>query len=136
MGLINEFKEFAMKGSVVDLAVGVIIGAAFGAVVTSLVENVMMPPLGYLIGKVDFSQLSINLPTDTDPVEIKYGMFVNAVIKFLIQAFAIFMVIKVMNSLNRKKDEVAEEPETPELSTEEKLLTEIRDLLSDKPATS
>ena len=126
MGMLQEFKEFAMKGNVVDLAVGVIIGAAFGAVVTSLVENVMMPPLGYIIGKVDFSQLAINLPTDEEPVEIKYGLFINALIKFLIQAFAVFLVVKVMNKMMKEKEEA---PKEPELSTEEKLLTEIRDAL-------
>ncbi len=189
MKLLQEFREFAMKGNVVDLAVGVIIGAAFGAVVSSFVANVMMPPLGYLVSGVDFEELSIDIPvgkvgaavggiarsdddgvpeedvdvaTDedqvlapddesaetikgTDPVtgtvgegadkvvRIMYGKFLNDVIKFVIQAFAVFMVIKAMNRIQREKDAAAEQPgpvQQPELSTEERLLTEIRDLMA------
>ena len=131
MKIIQEFKEFALKGSVIDLAVGLIIGAAFGAVVKSLVDNVLMPPLGYLIGRVDFSALSVNLPTPTgDPVLIKYGLFLNACISFLIQALAIFLVIKLINSARREKEAGAsDEPQSPELTTQERLLTEIRDSL-------
>ena len=215
MSLISEFKEFAMKGSVVDLAVGVIIGAAFGAVVSSFVTNVMMPPLGWLVSGVEFDELSIDIPVgkleaaaadaaeaaseaagvaedagddaaaageaaaeaetaedvqeaaddveaaadqveaaaddveaaapppDAEPdpetgtvgegeskvVRIMYGKFLNDCIKFVIQAVAIFLVIKLMNSMRREKDEVADEPAEPTLSTEEKLLTEIRDAL-------
>lgn len=129
MKIIQEFKEFALKGSVIDLAVGLIIGAAFGAVVNSLVKDVLMPPLGYIIGRVDFSALSLKLGADP-PVEIKYGSFVNAVIGFLIQALAIFLVIKAINIARRKKErEIAAEPKPPELTTQERLLSEIRDLL-------
>ncbi len=218
MKLLQEFKEFAMKGSVIDLAVGVIIGAAFGAVVSSFVTNVMMPPLGWLVSGVEFEELSIDIPVgkleaaaadvaetatdvagagddaaaagddaadaadaaaaadtpedveaaadqveqaadtvesaaaevadataEPDPetgtvgegenkvVRIMYGKFLNDVIKFIIQAFAIFMVIRVMNKLNREKEQAADEPgpdQTPALSTEERLLTEIRDLMA------
>ena len=131
MKIIQEFKEFALKGSVIDLAVGLIIGAAFGAVVKSLVDNVLMPPLGYLIGRVDFSALSVNLPTPTgDPVLVKYGLFLNACISFLIQALAIFLVIKLINTARREKEvEASDEPQSPELTTQERLLTEIRDAI-------
>lgn len=136
MKIIQEFKEFALKGSVIDLAVGIIIGAAFGAVVKSLVDNVLMPPLGYLIGRVDFSQLSVNLPTPTgDPVLVKYGLFLNACISFLIQAVAIFLIIKVINTARREKEEKTEdEPQAPELTTQERLLTEIRDAIKREAA--
>lgn len=102
MGLVKEFKEFAMKGNMVDLAIGVIIGTAFGKIVSSLVSDVLMPPLGLLLGGVDFSDLSLklNLPGSSgQPVEIKYGVFINTMIDFLIIAFVIFMVIKAMNQL-------------------------------------
>jgi large conductance mechanosensitive channel len=129
MKVFQEFKEFALKGSVIDLAVGLIIGAAFGAVVNSLVKDVLMPPLGFLIGKVDFSALSLKLGGEP-PVEIKYGSFLNAVIGFIIQAAAIFLVIKAINVARRRKErEVAKAPASPELTTQEKLLSEIRDLL-------
>ena len=88
MGMIQEFKEFAMKGNVVDLAVGVIMGAAFSPIVSTLVDNIIMPPIGYLMAGVDFSTLAVSLPTPTDPILIKYGLFLNAVIKFLITARA------------------------------------------------
>lgn len=128
--IFQEFKEFALKGSVIDLAVGLIIGAAFGAVVNSLVKDVMMPPLGYLIGQVDFSELSLKLGSGEPPVEIKYGAFLNALIGFVIQALAIFIVIKAINVARRKKErQVTEAPAPPELTAQEKLLTEIRDLL-------
>ena len=135
MKIFQEFKEFALKGSVIDLAVGLIIGAAFGAVVNSLVKDVMMPPLGYIIGQVDFSQLSLKLGSGDPPVEIKYGAFINAVIGFVIQAMAIFIVIKAINMARRKKEkEVAKAPAPPELTAQEKLLTEIRDLLREDAA--
>ena len=129
--ILKEFREFALKGSVIDLAVGIIIGAAFGTVVNSLVKDVMMPPLGYLIGRVDFSALSLKLGAASgEPVEIKYGNFLNAVIGFVIQALAIFIVIKAINVARRRKErEVATEPRKPELTTQEQLLSEIRDLL-------
>lgn len=135
MGLISEFKAFAMRGNVVDMAVGVILGGAFGAVVTALVEKVMMPPLGWAMGRVDFSQLAVKLSVPGvdgeaigDPVEIGYGVFINAVIKFIIVAFALFMLIKAMNRLKRKEEAKPSAPPAP--SKEEVLLTEIRDLLA------
>ncbi|MDX2116269.1 MAG: large-conductance mechanosensitive channel protein MscL [Planctomycetota bacterium] len=135
MGLISEFKAFAMRGNVVDMAVGVILGGAFGTVVSSLVEKVMMPPLGWAMGRVDFSQLSIKLSVPGidgnpigDPVEIGYGAFINAVIKFVIVAFALFMLIKAMNRLKRKEE--VKEAVAPVPTKEEILLTEIRDLLA------
>lgn len=135
MGLISEFKAFAMRGNVVDMAVGIILGGAFGAIVSNLVEKVMMPPLGYVMGQVDFSQLAIKLqpPTIGDgpapaPVEIGYGAFINAVIKFVIVAFALFMLIKAMNAATKKKE--AAPPPPPGPTKEEVLLGEIRDLLA------
>jgi large conductance mechanosensitive channel len=99
--MIQEFKDFAMKGNVVDMAVGIVIGGAFGTVVKSLVDNVLMPPIGYLAGRVDFANLSLKIPVpgEAPPVEIKYGLFINAIISFLIVAFALFMIIKWMNSM-------------------------------------
>jgi large conductance mechanosensitive channel len=98
--MVQEFKEFAMKGNVVDMAVGIIIGGAFGTVVKSLVDNVMMPPIGYLAGGADFAELSLKIPVPGgNAVEVKYGLFINAVISFLIVAFALFLIIKMMNRL-------------------------------------
>ena len=130
MGMMTEFKEFAMKGSVVDMAVGIIIGAAFGKIVSSFVEDVIMPPIGYLVGGVDFTSLGITLQEavgDTPAVVLKYGNFLQTVFDFVIVAFAIFMAIKAMNSAKRKEAEAPEEPPKP--SNEEVLLTEIRDAL-------
>jgi len=125
MGLVKEFKEFAMKGNVVDLAVGVIMGAAFAPIVKSLVDDIIMPPIGYLIGKVDFSDLAIHMPVGPNEfVKIGYGKFINATIAFIITAWAIFMLIKVMNRLTRKKEEAP-----PAASKTEELLMEIRDLM-------
>lgn len=136
MSLLSEYKEFIARGNVVDLAVGVIIGAAFGKVVTSLVEQVVMPPIGLLIGKVDFSQLKIVLvradpATKTAEVAIAYGAFVNTIIQFLIVAFAIFLMVKLVNSLRRQEAVAPVEPAAP--TTSEALLTEIRDLLKKAP---
>lgn len=128
MGILQEFKEFAMKGNVVDLAVGVIMGAAFAPIVATLVDNIVMPPIGYLMAGVDFSSLSVNLPTGGDPVLIKYGLFLNAVIKFLITAAAIFLLIKAINSLKKPAPEAAGPGPTPT----EQYLKEIRDLLAKK----
>jgi large conductance mechanosensitive channel len=125
--VINEFKDFAMRGNVIDLAVGVIIGAAFAPIVATLVENIIMPPIGYLLAGVDFSTLSINLPTPTDPVEIKYGLFLNALIKFMITAFAIFLLIKAINTMKRP---APGEPPAPPPA--EQYLKEIRDLLAER----
>ncbi len=137
--LIKEFKEFAVKGNAIDMAVAVVIGGAFGAIVTSLVNDIIMPCVGYLLGGKDFSQLAIVLKEAvlaadgtvlTEAVAIKYGVFINAIISFLIITFSIFLVIKGLNKLKKKK---AEEPAPPaEPSAEEKLLTEIRDLLKNK----
>lgn len=133
MGILKEFREFAMRGNVVDLAVGVIIGAAFGKIVSSLVADIIMPPLGLLIGGVDFKQFSLVLreAKDTIPaVVMNYGTFLQNIFDFVIVAFAIFMAIKLMNKLRRN---AVEEPAAPPAPTaEEKLLTEIRDLLSQK----
>jgi len=133
MAIIKEFKEFAMRGNVVDLAVGVIIGAAFGKIVTSLVNDVIMPPIGYLTGGIDFKNLKI-LIKEGDPtkkiadVTVNYGNFINTMIEFVIIAFCIFMVVKAINSL--KKPEEPAPAADPAPTKEEALLTEIRDLLA------
>ena len=131
--MIKEFRDFILRGNVVDLAVGVIIGAAFGAIVSSLVDNVIMPPIGLMIGGVDFSELKWVLKAaegETPEVAVGIGLFINAVIKFLIVAFAIFLLVKAVNSMMKAKEEAPAAP--PEPSAEEKLLTEIRDLLAKK----
>ena len=135
MGFIKEFKEFAMRGSVVDLAVGVVIGGAFGNIVTSLVNDVIMPPIGYLTGGMDFAELKYVIePADEAneiaEVAIMYGNFLNVIIQFIIIAFCIFLVIKGINSMKRKEEEAPAAP--PEPPKEEVLLTEIRDLLKSK----
>ncbi len=134
MALFKEFKTFAMRGNVVDMAVGIIIGAAFGKIVTSFVNDVIMPPIGILIGGVDFSELAFTLKeavnAETPAVIIKYGAFINTVVDFLIVAFAIFMVIKGLNQLKRKEAEAPAEPPKP--SNQEVLLGEIRDILKSK----
>lgn len=130
MSIIKEFKEFAMRGNVVDLAIGVIIGGAFGKIVSSLVADVIMPPIGVLLGGVDFSDLSITIKEASEGAEavvIRYGAFIQTVVDFLIIAFVIFMVVKAMNSLKKKEEAAPAAPPAP--SNEEKLLTEIRDLL-------
>lgn len=129
MSLLKEFRDFAMRGNVVDLAVGVIIGAAFGKIVSSLVANIIMPPLGLLIGGVDFKQFSWVLKPaegNTPAVVMEYGVFIQTVFDFVIVAFAIFIAIKLMNKLHKKKE--VEKP-APKPTNEEVLLTEIRDLL-------
>lgn len=131
MSILTEFKDFAMKGNVLDMAVGVIMGAAFAPIVSTLVDNVLMPPLGYLMAGVDFSTLAIQLPTPTKTtVDIKYGLFLNAVVKFLITAFAIFMLVKSVNQLFKKQEEAPAAP-TPPPPTEI-YLKEIRDALTKK----
>ena len=130
MGMLSEFKKFAVKGNVVDMAVGIIIGAAFGKIITALVSGVIMPPIGVLVGGVDFSDLAFTIKEavgEAPPVVISYGSFIQTVIDFTIIAFAIFMVIKGINSLKRKEEEAPKAPPAP--SVEETLLTEIRDLL-------
>ena len=132
MGMMTEFKEFAMRGNVIDLAVGVVIGAAFGKIVTALVDKVIMPPLGLLIGGVDFSKLGIVLKDATvdaagkevPAVVLAYGEFINALVQFVIVAFAIFLVVKVINKLHRKPEEAPAAPAEDVL-----LLREIRDSL-------
>ena len=132
--MLKEFKDFAMKGNVVDLAVAVVIGGAFGKIVTSVVNDVIMPPIGLLLGGVDFSELKILLKaatSETEAVTLNYGAFINTVIDFLIVAFAIFMVIKGINA-TKKKQPAPPPPPPPAPSKEETLLTEIRDLLAKK----
>jgi len=138
MSIGSEFKEFIARGNVIDLAVGVIIGGAFGKIVTSLVDQVIMPPLGMALGRVDFSQLKIVLqeagadPKVTPEVAILYGAFINTLIQFLIVAFVIFMMVKAINTLRRQEAEALAEPAAP--TTTEALLTEIRDSLKPKAA--
>ena len=130
MGMVKEFKEFAIRGNVVDMAIGIVIGAAFGKIVSAFVANVLMPPIGVLLGGVDFASLMIVLKeatAETEAVAISYGVFFNAVIDFIIIAFAIFLVIKGMNKMKKKEEEKPAEPPKP--SKEEILLTEIRDEL-------
>ena len=150
MGMIKEFKEFILKGNMVDLAVGLVIGAAFGALVNSLVKDMVMPPIGYVMGGIDFSQMDYELvgplkegqehPTlgytvmkDTERVAIRYGSFINACIALLIQGLAIFVVVKLINRMRRKEEE---SPQTaPEPAKEIVLLSEIRDLLATERGT-
>ncbi|WP_213994099.1 large-conductance mechanosensitive channel protein MscL [Sodalis sp. dw_96] len=130
MSFLQEFRKFAMRGNVVDLAVGVIIGAAFGRIVSSLVANVIMPPLGLLIGGIDFKQFVWVLKPaqgTTPAVVMQYGIFLQNIFDFIIVALAVFCVIKLINSLHRKEEEAPAAPPPP--SAEEILLTEIRDLL-------
>lgn len=139
----GEFKEFISKGNVIDMAVGVVIGAAFKAIIDSLVNDIIMPVIGWLLGDVDFSSFALTLREATlaedgvtvlkEAITINYGVFINAIISFLIIGFCLFCVVKAVNKLRRKKEEEpAPEPEEPKPTTEELLLTEIRDLLKDK----
>jgi len=141
MSMIKEFKEFAMRGNVVDMAVGIIIGGAFGKIIASLVSDIIMPPIGYLLGGVSFTDLKYIITDATvnaagDPVaavSINYGSFIQVTVDFLIIAFAIFMMIKGMNSLKKKEVEAPAAPPPPmETTKEEALLGEIRDLLKKK----
>ena len=130
MGMMKEFRDFAMRGNVVDMAVGIVIGGAFGKIVTSFVNDVLMPPIGMAIGGVDFSDLAITLKEaagEAEAVTLTYAAFIQTVLDFVIIAFAIFMVVKAMNTL--KKKEEAAPPPPPKPTAEETLLTEIRDLL-------
>jgi len=126
--MLKEFKDFAMRGNVVDMAVGIIIGAAFGKIVSSLVSDVIMPPIGMVMGSVSFSDLSLSLGSGENAATLNYGMFIDTVINFLIVALAVFFLIKAINTLKKKEDEKPAEPPKP--SAEEQLLTEIRDLLA------
>ncbi|MCB8963719.1 MAG: large-conductance mechanosensitive channel protein MscL [Bacteroidales bacterium] len=131
--MLNEFKSFAMKGNVVDMAVGIIIGAAFGKIVTSVVNDLIMPPIGLLVGGVNFTDLKIVMKTasETTPaVTLNYGNFLQVVFDFMIVAFAVFMVIKAMNAAKHKQDVTPPAPPAP--SKEEILLSEIRDILKNK----
>ena len=132
MKILKEFKAFAMQGNVVELAVAVIIGVAFGKIISSFVNDIIMPPIGLLLGGLDFKDLAFVLKTAEDGtlVTMKYGLFINALIDFIIIAFAIFMVVKGINSLKKKEEEKPAPP--PAVSKEVELLSEIRDLLSKK----
>lgn len=133
MGMIKEFKEFAVKGNVVDMAIGIIIGAAFGKIITSLVGDVIMPPIGVILGGVDFSNLSIvvkDAVAQKPAVVISYGKFLQTIIDFTIIAFAVFMGVKAMNTLKKKEEGAPAAPSAP--PNQELLLAEIRDLLRDK----
>jgi large conductance mechanosensitive channel len=130
MSMLTEFKDFAMRGNVVDMAVGIVMGGAFGKIVSSFVADVLMPPIGILLGGVDFSDLVVTLKSAADGAEavtLRYGAFIQTVVDFVIIAFAIFLVIKAMNTVTRKKEEAPPPPPAP--SKEEQLLTEIRDAL-------
>jgi large conductance mechanosensitive channel len=130
--MLREFREFAIKGNVLDMAVGIIIGAAFGTVVQSLVKDVIMPPIGLLIGGVDFAEIAIPLGNgaDGEPVAIGIGLFLNALLSFVIVAFSVFLLVRSFNKLKRKEEAVASAPPPPPPpSAESKLLEEIRDLL-------
>jgi len=131
MSMMSEFREFASKGSVVDLAIGVVIGAAFGAITASLVNHIIMPPIGMLLGGVDFSSIATTLkpagPDGKGAVVISWGLFMQAVLNFLIIAWVMFMIVKGMNKMKRKQEEAPAAPAEP--SAEVKLLTEIRDAL-------
>jgi large conductance mechanosensitive channel len=133
MKVLQEFKQFAMRGNVMDMAIGIIIGAAFGKIISSIVGDVIMPPIGLLLGGVDFSNLAITLKEGSEgvqPVLLKYGVFINTVIDFLIIAFAIFMVVKGINSMKKKEEEKPSAPPVPTKS--EILLEEIRNELRKK----
>jgi large conductance mechanosensitive channel len=135
MSLMQEFKEFAMRGNVVDMAVGVIMGGAFGKIVSSLVADVLTPPIGYVTGGIKFEELAYKFPqmsvggVELDAPTINYGKFLQASFDFLIVAICVFIMVKIMNTLLRKK---AAAPKPPEPTASEKLLTEIRDLLKAK----
>ena len=133
MSMMHEFREFALKGNVVDLAVGVIIGAAFGKIVSALVDNVLMPPIGYLIGGLDFKDLAIKLAAPAGKaVEIKYGAFIQSIVDFAIIAFVLFAVIKAMNMAKKRfEEQAAEVPVPPPMPTQSEIyLKEIRDALT------
>jgi len=133
MGMMKEFKEFAAKGNVVDMAVGIIIGGAFGKIVSSIVGDVILPPIGLLLGGVDFGSLAVTLKQtagDAEAVVISYGKFIQTIVDFVIIAFAIFLAVKGLNRLKRKQAEAPAAPPAP--SKEEILLAEIRDILREK----
>ena len=131
MSFLSEFKTFAMKGNVMDMAVGVIIGGAFGKIVTSLVNDILMPVIGMITGNIDFTKLSFQFGDGETAAVLAYGNFIQNVVDFLIVAFCIFLMLKGINKLNRKKEEPAA-PAAPAGPTQEELLAEIRDLLKQK----
>jgi len=134
MGMLDEFKAFALRGNVVDLAVGVIIGAAFGKIVSSFVADIVMPPIGLITGGVDFSQQMVVLKAaegDTPAVALRYGLFLNTVLDFVIVALVIFLAVRMMNNLTRKEAAAPAAPPAP--TPDQVLLTEIRDLLRSRP---
>ncbi len=133
MSLASEFKEFAMRGNVIDLAVGVVIGAAFGKVVSSLVGDIIMPPLGIVVGRVNFADLAVRIGTDPagKPVLFRYGAFIQSIFEFVIIAVAIFALLKVINTLKRPPPPASAAPPPPPTKTEE-LLADIRNLLAKK----
>ncbi|MGI9263393.1 MAG: large-conductance mechanosensitive channel protein MscL [Gammaproteobacteria bacterium] len=133
MGMMQEFKTFAVKGNVIDMAVGIVIGAAFGKIVSSFVADVIMPPIGVALGGVDFSSLAWTVQEavgETAAVTVNYGAFIQTVVDFTIIAFAIFMVVKAINNMKKQEEEAPKAPPAP--SKEEVLLTEIRDLLKNR----
>ena len=133
MGMMKEFKTFALKGNVMDMAVGIVIGAAFGAIVASFVADVIMPPIGLLLGGVDFNSLGVILSeatVDSEAVVLKYGFFIQTLVNFIIIALAVFVAVKGINSMKKKEEAAPSAPPAP--SNEEKLLAEIRDLLQNK----
>ena len=131
MGFISEFKEFAMKGNVMDMAVGVIIGGAFGKIVSSLVDDILMPIVGMITGNIDFTSLAFQIGDGEEAAVLKYGNFIQNTVDFIIVAFCIFLMLKAINKMNRKKEE-PEAPAAPAGPTQEELLAEIRDLLKQK----
>ncbi len=133
--MIQEFKDFAVKGNAIDMAVGVIIGGAFGKIVSSIVDDIIMPPIGWLIGGIDFKDLSLKLPVNplnegAEPVSINWGNFVQETLDFIIIAFCVFLLVKLINSFKKKEVPAPVVPAEP--TPEEKLLTEIRDLLKER----
>lgn len=135
MSFISEFRQFAVRGNVADMAVGIIIGGAFGKIVSSLVNDIIMPPLGVVVGGVDFQHLKLTLKPAADgvaAVTLNYGQFIQVTVDFLIVAFAIFLVVRAMNSLQRKEEQAPAPAPIPAPSQEEKLLAEIRDILRSK----
>ncbi|MDX2157083.1 MAG: large-conductance mechanosensitive channel protein MscL [Hyphomicrobiaceae bacterium] len=133
--MLSEFREFALKGNVVDLAVGVIVGAAFGKIVDSLVKNVLMPPIGYIIGGVSFNELAVNMPTPTGkPVLLKYGEFIQTIVDFVIIAFVLFCVIKAINMAKKRFEKEKEAAPPPAPAPSEIYLKEIRDALVQRKA--
>ena len=137
MGMAKEFKEFAMKGNMLDMAIGIVIGAAFGKIVSSVVADVLMPPLGLLLGGVNFAALKLTLKEavgETAAVTLNYGAFLQTVVDFVIVAFAIFLMIKGINSMRKKQEEAPAAPAPP--PNQEVLLAEIRDLLKNRPLSA